>query len=893
MPKKNKKQSKKKQAENRDQILNNFQDQLKVDPNNLVAALGVAFYYNNSGNEGKILEILERFVSKYPFESNEHNNVFDKLLAYGYSNSGQYVNAEAVIDRAIKNDDKSLDLFYLKTYAQLSLRNYDEAIKSGKKYLTNYSYHTKNNQKPNNESAITPGHHSQLSNFVGSAYREKADFSKAEKYFKRSIETDSGNHLPYLNLLNMYRFEGKQDLAKEILEQGLIQCREIQELRMFQQSLTTNATVSACMMVKDEEEMLPACLASIRDWVDEIIVIDTGSTDKTVEIAESYGAKVFHHPWGKNFSLHRNQSIEKASSEWIFIIDADERICGEDIPRLKDALTRPEFSMISINVYNIYGRHQEIKTFLPSIRFFRREKNFRYDGIVHNRLIFPEDTPVLRVPVKIEHYGYDLSKENMTKKFNRSKELLKKQLKEDKDNVFSLFNYAQLLRGEGTEFQTKNVPEILKAASRVIELTDPKDENVRHVHLMCLDQISWAYFYNGDYEKALVRANKALKIKPDYLDPLLLLGHAYSRMKDYDNAKESYKKYLAAQSKFDDTAETDNIILLHPESQATALYGLAAIAEIDKDFQLAKSYYMETLKENKRYLSANSSMGRIFKSEGNLIEAERFFLNQIEMSDKNFETVVSLAEIYHSRNEYDDAEKNYKEALIINKDSAMALLGYGKLCQELDREEEAVEMFDRAASRSKLNTGSKKELASAFFKTGNFKKASSLYEEILKDEKENPEILNDLGNCFFKLEKYKKAEEIYNSVIILSPDLSVTYRNLGMSHIKQENHKKALEAFTKYLEKEPDSFEIVHIVADLNLKLSQYETALNYFEKYLRQVPSNHLAFFNLGECYLNMGHRDSAIMGYQQALKIKPEFLPAKDRITQLEISSEMRRET
>ena len=80
-------------------------------------------------------------------------------------------------------------------------------------------------------------------------------------------------------------------------------------------------TISACMIVKDEEKMLPRCLESIKDVVNEIILVDTGSKDNTIEIAKRYGAKVFHHPWEDHFSKHRNQSIKHANSDWIFIID--------------------------------------------------------------------------------------------------------------------------------------------------------------------------------------------------------------------------------------------------------------------------------------------------------------------------------------------------------------------------------------------------------------------------------------------------------------------------------------------------------------------------------------------------------------------------------------------
>ncbi|NEQ17165.1 MAG: glycosyltransferase family 2 protein, partial [Moorea sp. SIO3E2] len=77
------------------------------------------------------------------------------------------------------------------------------------------------------------------------------------------------------------------------------------------------------MIVKDEEESLPQCLSSVKDVVDEMVVLDTGSTDRTIEVAQSYGARVYQFEWCNDFAAARNQALKYVQGEWVLVLDAD------------------------------------------------------------------------------------------------------------------------------------------------------------------------------------------------------------------------------------------------------------------------------------------------------------------------------------------------------------------------------------------------------------------------------------------------------------------------------------------------------------------------------------------------------------------------------------------
>src|SRR5438132_6424759 len=94
-------------------------------------------------------------------------------------------------------------------------------------------------------------------------------------------------------------------------------------------------SVSLCLMVRNEEAALPGCLQSVAGIADEIIVVDTGSTDRTKDVAAGFGAKVFDFPWVDSFAAARNECLRHASHEWIFWLDADDRLDEENQGKLQ------------------------------------------------------------------------------------------------------------------------------------------------------------------------------------------------------------------------------------------------------------------------------------------------------------------------------------------------------------------------------------------------------------------------------------------------------------------------------------------------------------------------------------------------------------------------------
>ncbi|MEA2346195.1 MAG: hypothetical protein QOF63_4364, partial [Thermoanaerobaculia bacterium] len=207
----------------------------------------------------------------------------------------------------------------------------------------------------------------------------------------------------------------------------------------------TGLTLSLCMIVKDEEEMLPRCLAAAKPAVDEMIIVDTGSTDRTVEIAESFGATVVQHEWNGSFSDARNVSLEAATGDWIIYLDADEVLVEEDAQRVR-ALTgrvwREAFSLVETN----YTGDIEDGTALThnAMRVFRNRPEYRFKGRLHEQMAWALPGYLTErieyTQLRIEHYGYLGVVRDAKDKSRRNLDLLLQQVADGQESAFQSFN---------------------------------------------------------------------------------------------------------------------------------------------------------------------------------------------------------------------------------------------------------------------------------------------------------------------------------------------------------------------------------------------------------------------------------------------------------------------
>lgn len=166
-------------------------------------------------------------------------------------------------------------------------------------------------------------------------------------------------------------------------------------------------TISAVLIVKNEAANLESCLATL-DWVDEIIVLDSGSTDDTLDIATRHGAKVFSSTEWPGFGIQRQHAQQHASCEWVLMLDADERIT----PALRDSIQACIAQGPAIGMVNrlswCFGRYIRHSGWYPDriARLYPREQAVYNSALVHEKLQYPSSLPVKRLEGDLLHYTY-------------------------------------------------------------------------------------------------------------------------------------------------------------------------------------------------------------------------------------------------------------------------------------------------------------------------------------------------------------------------------------------------------------------------------------------------------------------------------------------------------
>ena len=279
-------------------------------------------------------------------------------------------------------------------------------------------------------------------------------------------------------------------------------------------------TLSLCMIVRDEEEMLPRCLAAVAPAVDEIIIVDTGSTDSTIEIARSFGATVIEREWTGSFSEARNVSFDAANSDWMMYLDADEVLVEADVAKLRLLTGRTWREAFYLVETNFTGDADDGTAVTHNaLRVFRNRPEYRFEGRLHEQIAQKLPGYALerleQSSVRVEHYGYLGAVRDAKEKSRRNIDLLLAQQAESAPTPFLHYNLGSEYAAAG------DAPAALREFERAWQLVLLERSGGGVVHEFApslMVRLVKALRYCGRAEDALRYATDGLNEFPGFTD---------------------------------------------------------------------------------------------------------------------------------------------------------------------------------------------------------------------------------------------------------------------------------------------------------------------------------------------------------------------------------------
>ena len=380
-------------------------------------------------------------------------------------------------------------------------------------------------------------------------------------------------------------------------------------------------SISLCMIAKNEEGNLANCLNSVNDIVDEIIIIDTGSTDKTKEIAKKFNAKIYDFKWVDDFSAARNESLRHATKDWILVLDADETLDEDGKKAIKELLRDKDndngndaFLFLQKNCTNedsmagfVNDEHKKGKITYKGwygsliVRLFRNNKGYQFEGTVHELVehsIEKNKGRIKAANVFINNYG-NTDPEIVRKKRKFYLELCKKKVKEKNDGA-SNFELGVLYK------ENDDIENAIKSLKKAISL-DQK-------HSMAYFELGVIYEKQKDYDKAIENYTESLRIKQDS-EAFQSLGVCYLKKGMF---KEAYRNLVRA-------------MMLNP-NKYTIYNNLGAALEKSGNYDNAINMLEISIKLNPDNVIGYYNLGIVFDKKGEFGRALPNYEKAVELN---------------------------------------------------------------------------------------------------------------------------------------------------------------------------------------------------------------------------------------------------------------------
>ncbi|HEC98958.1 MAG TPA: glycosyltransferase [Proteobacteria bacterium] len=606
---------------------------------------------------------------------------------------------------------------------------------------------------------------------IGIARFELGQIAMFEESVERAVESAPKWYVA-LRAAGIYLYnKGDGERARRYLERVLAEVPdEDTSLRLLGEISSARTvgkkepTITCCMIVKNEEAFLDQCLKSVRDYVDEIIIVDTGSTDGTVEIARQYTDKVYFHPWEGSFSKARNQALVYANCDWIFQIDGDEELVQGSGEKLREAVRNAgDADAIHVNIISTYsnGAKRARHNFE---RLFRNNGVIHYEGIVHNRV--EGAFKIKESKIELMHYGYDVDEKKAQEKFLRTSNLLKKQIAENPGDPMP-HHYL------GTSYLSRGMnEEAVRESLIAIELAERKNDD-HPLYLWARHNAAIASFRMGDLDKAREYSLDALRKYPEHLDSYYTLTMVAGERGEWRDVLSYGARFLELRNIFEKNPERAGLVVNTALNEAPSVHllighawnALGEISKMQEEYQLAAD-----LAKDKWQAWWNAGCFHLDRT-GDLDRARQYLEAALEEAPGQHEVWYMLAKLNKKSKLFREEKKCLEKLFELGNRDTMILNRLALLRIESNDEDQAIEVLNEVLRLEPTNYSALCNLGRVYKHQNLMDQAIETFSKALRIDSHGIDPLLCLGEISLQLDRFDEARTFFESVLSLQPGL--------------------------------------------------------------------------------------------------------------------------
>lgn len=772
-----------------------------IDSGGRIGSLDVSIHhlgYSREEGDGNRSDYLELNIEKTIEQPDDLNAHYE--LGLQYFHGGNYADAKKSFEKAVElqenttetNPNFTPDSSY--NMLGVTLERLGEGNEAREVYETALKSY--------------PGSTQLLTN-LGIWFEERNKFQKSMDSYKRALDLEPENSAVREHLTRLEKKKGKREVS-----------------------------LSLCMIVKNEAETLPICLKSVEGIMDQIVIVDTGSEDGTIEAARSFGAEVYHFDWIDDFSAARNESLKHATGDYIIWLDADDVISPEQAKRLLELklhMSKKRKRAYYLKIYNEMGGTADFTA--SQLRIFPNLPELRFRRRVHEQIIFSIDEQKIKtetVDITINHLGY--GKGEQEKKYNRNRPLLLKELEENPDDFEMLYFLCRNHYLDGRYEIALNYGE--KALSAV----EREKKGVWYYHIK--NKVAQVYLKSGDEAKALKLFRELVEEKND--DPLnhFAYGQALSVSGQYEEA-EPYLLYFL---KHINNIRIDSFPVSVPELELASHNHLGLIYSSLHQNEKAVEYYKKAIGIEQSSERAHKNLGAVYLKMGKFEDARKELMWCYERNPEDAAALTNLGTAENFSGNVSEAERYYREALKIDSDNIDAMINLGNLMFRLGEFTAAEPYLAEAVAADSSVVDARLLLAFIHAK------------------------INDTAYC---MSAVKEVESLINvTASDENLELEERYLRLGIALDERIQRGEAILAFDVASALDREFHHSRKYAGILLVSAGRYSEALSRFEEAVNVDSHDWESFAAMGEAYEAMGKSEAAELSYQTAESIKRETI-------------------